>query len=92
MTLNAFKFGLAGAISAALLWVVCSLLVMVLPATMLSVSGNMLHIQLTGVGWHLTLIGAVKGLFSWSIIAGAAAWLLATIYNRLQSGEIRKKD
>lgn len=73
-------------------FVVCSLLVMVLPAMMLSMSGDMLHLQLTDMGWHLTLIGAVKGLFAWCIMAGAAAWLLATIYNRLQSGEIRKKE
>lgn len=36
MTLNAFKFGMASAITAAILWLVCSLLVMLTPSMMLS--------------------------------------------------------
>ena len=70
MTLNAFKFGLACAISASVLWVICSFLVMVLPTMMLSMSGDMVHMQLTNMGWHLTVIGAVKGLVAWFITAG----------------------
>ena len=40
MTLNAFKFGIASAITAAILWLACSLLVMLMPAMMLSMSVN----------------------------------------------------
>ncbi|EAQ99546.1 hypothetical protein KT71_17791 [Congregibacter litoralis KT71] len=43
MTLNAFKFGIASAITAAILWLACSLLVMLMPAMMLSMSGEMVH-------------------------------------------------
>lgn len=84
MKLNAMKFGMASAISASVLWVICSILVMVLPSMMLSMSGDMLHMQLNGMGWHLTLIGVMKGLVIWSVAAGVAGWLLAAIYNRLQ--------
>jgi hypothetical protein len=83
MNINALKFGLACAISASVLWVICSLLVMALPSMMLSMSSDMLHMQLTDMGWHLTLIGAVKGLVAWFIAAGVAGWLLAATYNRL---------
>ncbi|MCG8383871.1 MAG: DUF5676 family membrane protein [Gammaproteobacteria bacterium] len=83
MKLNAMKFGLACAISAVVLWIICSLLVMAMPAMMLSMSGDMLHMQLQDMGWHLTLAGAFWGLVAWAFVAGIAGWLLATIYNRL---------
>jgi len=84
MTLNAFKFGMASAITVAVLWLVCSALVMVMPTVMLSMSGDMLHMQLNNMGWHLTLAGILKGLLAWSVVAGVAGWLLAVIYNRTQ--------
>ncbi|MEX1670238.1 DUF5676 family membrane protein [Zhongshania guokunii] len=85
MTINAFKFGVSSAITAAVLWLICSALVMLMPTMMLSMSGNMLHMQLNEMGWHLTLIGVVQGLVAWIVSAGIAGWLLATIYNRLQN-------
>ena len=83
MPFNAIKFGLACTITTSVLWVVCSLLVMGIPSMMLSMSGDMVHMQLADMGWHLTFIGAVKGLVAWFIAAGVAGWLLATTYNRL---------
>jgi hypothetical protein len=59
---------------------------------MLSMSWDMLHLKLADMGWYVTLIEAVKGLFSWCIMAGAAAWLQTAIYNRLQRGDVRKKE
>lgn len=83
MKINALKFGLASAVSASVLWVICSAMVMVMPSMMLSISGEMMHMQLADMGWQLTLIGAAKGLVAWFVVAGIAAWLLATTYNRL---------
>ena len=83
MKLDALKLGMASAIAVALIWLVCSLLVMLMPAMMLSISGDMLHMQLMEMGWRLTLVGVVKGLVAWSVLAGIAGWLLAVIYNRL---------
>ncbi|EDY86437.1 hypothetical protein GP5015_355 [gamma proteobacterium HTCC5015] len=51
---------------------------------MLSMSGEMVHMQLNEMGWHLTFTGVVVGLVAWSVSAGIAGWLLAAIYNRLQ--------
>lgn len=87
MTLNAFKFGMVSAITAAILWLACSLLVMLMPSMMLSMSGEMVHMQLNEMGWHLTLTGVVIGLVAWFVVAGIAGWLLAAIYNRLQSSD-----
>ena len=49
MTLNALKFGMASAITAAILWLACSLLVMLMPSMMLSMSGEMVHMQLNEI-------------------------------------------
>ena len=84
MKIHAMKFGMASAISASILWIICSVLVMFLPSMMLSMSGDMLHMQLNDMGWHLTFTGAVKGLVAWFVMAGLTGWMLATIYNRLQ--------
>lgn len=84
MKLHAYKFGIASAISASILWIICSLLVILAPSMMLSLSGDMLHMQLNDMGWHLAFVGVAKGLIAWSVTAGIAGWLLATIYNRIQ--------
>lgn len=88
MKIHAIKFGMASAISASALWIICSVLVMFLPSMMLSISGDMLHMQLNNMGWHLSFIGAVKGLVAWFVLAGLAGWMLAAIYNRLQSKDL----
>lgn len=84
MKINSIKFGMASAISASILWIICSVLVIFLPSMMLSMSGDMVHMQLNNMGWHLTFIGAMKGLIAWFAMAGLAGWILAGIYNRLQ--------
>ena len=83
MKLHAFKVGLACSISAIVLWVICSVLVAVMPAMRMSMSGDMVHMQLQDMEWHLTLAGALWGLVAWAVVAGFSGWLLATIYNRL---------
>ena len=69
MKLHAFKFGLACSISAIVLWVICSVFVAAMPAMMMSMSGDMVHMQLQDMGWHLTLVGALWGLVAWAVVA-----------------------
>tara|TARA_R110000823_G_scaffold33348_3_gene93415 strand:+ start:10415 stop:10588 length:174 start_codon:yes stop_codon:yes gene_type:complete len=55
---------------------------MVFPSMMLSMSGDMLHMDLMDTKWHLTLWGFVQGLLGWFIAAGVGGWLIAAMYNR----------
>ena len=83
MHINANKFGWASAISFSLVWVVCSFLVWVFPNNMMSISGHMLHINLSNMMWQMSLYSVLLGLLAWAALAGILGWLLATIYNRL---------
>jgi len=83
MKIDAPKFGIACALSVSVLWLVCSILIMVMPSAMLSMSGDMLHMELVEMDWHLTLSGVINGLLGWFAAAGIGGWLLAVVYNRL---------
>lgn len=84
MKLDAMKFGIASAISASVLWVICSTLVMLMPAMTMGMSGSMFHMQFNDMDWHLSFGGVVSGLIAWAVMAGVAGWLIAAVYNRLQ--------
>lgn len=83
MKLSSKMFGLAAAAAFAILWVLCSLIVLALPNASMTVTGHMVHADLSGWQWDMRLSGIVIGLVAWSVVAGAAAWLTAAIYNRL---------
>jgi hypothetical protein len=83
MKLHSTKFALACASSAAVFWLLCSLFVLIMPGMMLSMSGDMLHMNLEGMGWHMSFFSALIGGLFWAIAAGIFGWLLANIYNRL---------
>lgn len=83
MKINPVSFGVASAITAAILWVVCSLLVFLMPGQMMSMSGDMVHANLGGMNWAISLTGFIVGLISWAVFAGIFGWILAFIYNML---------
>ena len=83
MKLNASKFGLAAAYASAIAWVVCSLIIWLLPGMSMHVGGYMMHADFSGMHWQMHLTGFLVGLIIWSVVAGVFAWLLAAIYNRL---------
>ena len=82
MKLNPIMLGIASAITAAVLWVICSLLVVLLPGFMTNMTAGMMH---DAVAMSLTMswLGFIYGLIGWVVSAAVAAWLLAIIYNRL---------
>ena len=86
MKLSANKFALAAAISFAALWVLCTLVVALLPSQAMHVSGAMLHSNMMTWQWDMRWSGLLVGLVAWSITAGVTAWLTVTIYNRLIAG------
>ena len=83
MKINALNFGLASAITAAIVWIICSLIVWMMPGAMMTTTGNMVHMDMSKFGWILSPMGVIWGLVVWSLFAGIFAWLLATIYNLL---------
>jgi membrane protein implicated in regulation of membrane protease activity len=83
MKLHSTKFALACASSAAVFWLLCSLFVLIMPGMMLSMSGDMLHMNFEGMGWHMSFFSTLIGGLFWAIAAGIFGWLLARIYNRL---------
>jgi len=83
MKLDAFKFGVATAITFGLFWIVCSALVLIVPSLMMDMSGHMVHGDLSGMSWHMTLSGVVIGLVIWSVFAGLIAGFIAHFYNKM---------
>lgn len=83
MKINALNFGLAGAITAAAFWMICSFFVWMMPSGMMNMTTNMMHTEIGMGNWALSPMGVLWGLFAWSLFAGIFAWLLATIYNLL---------
>jgi hypothetical protein len=83
MTLNAIKFGWASAISFAIAWIICSLLVWIFPESMMRIFGGMLHMNLFTMGWHVSWVNLALGLIGWAFIGGVVGWVLAAVYNKL---------
>lgn len=83
MKINQLSFALASAISTAIVWIICSLLVWTLPRAMMDMTGSMVHMEMNRGGWMLSPLGVFWGLIAWSLSAGIFAWLMAAIYNWL---------
>ncbi len=83
MKLNANAFAIAAAITTALLWLVCSLIVVLMPGMSMSMSGYMMHTDFSGMQWSMNITGFILGLVVWSFIASLTAWLIAVFYNKL---------
>ena len=83
MKIDSTKFALGAAITAAIVWMVCSMFVWMIPGGMTNVTTNMMHMDMARSGWTISPLGVVWGLIAWSLFAGIFAWLLATIYNML---------
>lgn len=82
MKLNANAFGLAAAVTVALLWVVCSLVVVLMPGMSMTMGGYMMHTDFTGMQWDMHLTGFIGGLVTWVVVAYVFAGLMALVYNR----------
>jgi hypothetical protein len=83
MQLHAVKLGFSTAIAMAILWVICSSMVYLMPDQMRFVSAQMVHIDSAQVSWSLNWFGFFIGLVSWSFVGGVTVWLVASIFNIL---------
>lgn len=82
MKLNTMGLANAAAATAAVLWFICSFLVFALPGMMMSMTGHMVHINMTERGWMLTGFGFGIGLVAWVVAAWITGWLVGYFYNR----------
>ena len=83
MKINPLNFAPAGAITAAVVWIICSLLVWMMPGAMMNLTTNLFHMEMGKSGFVLSPLEVLWGLVGWSLFAGIFAWILATIYNLL---------
>ncbi len=83
MKINSLNFALASAITAAVVWLICSLLIWIMPGAMMNMIMNLFHLEMGKSGFMLSPLGVIWGLVGWSLFAGIFAWILATIYNLL---------
>ncbi len=83
MKLNPNKFATASATTFAVLWVICSAVAYFLPDAIMTITGHMMHADLSSMGWSLTGAGFIIGLIAWAFCAGITTLLIAIIYNRL---------
>ena len=83
MKLNPITLGISSAFTTAILWIICSLLVVVLPGFMTHMTAGMMHGDTASTIFTMTWPGFIYGLVAWVVWAGVAGWLIAIIYNRL---------
>lgn len=81
MLVNTKQMVIAWSIAAAVLWVICSVLVALSPGAMTNMTGHMVHMDLAHTSLAMSLTGFVIGLLGWVILAAGFAWLLGSIYN-----------
>ena len=83
MKLDALKLGYATGIVFAVVWVICSIFVVVLPGAMMRMGGDMIHAELSGMQWSMHWTGFFVGLVLWTLLSALLAWAVASVYNRL---------
>ena len=81
MLVNTKKLVIAWSIAAALVWVICSVLVALSPGSMTAMTGHMIHMELGHTALAMSLTGFIVGLLGWVLLAAGFAWLFGTIYN-----------
>lgn len=83
MKIDAMKMGISVAIAFAIIWTACSVMVWVLPDSMMNMTGHMIHMDLSDVAWNMSTSSVFLGLIAWSLAAGVTAWVAAAAYNKL---------
>lgn len=64
-------------------WVLCSLLVWLMPEGAAIMTTAMFHMEVLPSQWHLTLGGSLLGLGCWLLATTFITWLAVSFYNRL---------
>lgn len=87
MKMHTINFAAACAAALSVVWIICLLLVMLMPMGMMELSGSMMHMELTNMQWSMSLKGLIVGVIAWALVGGFTGALIATFYNRLQGDQ-----
>ena len=85
MKLDENAFAIASGSTAGVLWIICSLIVIMLPGPMSQMGSHMTHGDMSAMTWSLSLPGVILGLIGWVVFAALTGWLFAFFYNRFTS-------
>ncbi len=83
MSLDANRLAISFGTTSAVLWIICSVLVALMPGAMMTMTGHMFHASMEGISWTLTWPRFLLGLVAWVVWAAVAGWLIGRCYNRL---------
>ena len=83
MKIDVLKFSTAWAIAAAMLWVLCSLIVFGMPGASMTMSRHMMHSNMGNWAWAFSWTGFVSGLILWALSAFVFGGAIAWIYDKL---------
>ncbi len=92
MRIDAIKFGTAWAAAAALLWILCSLVVFAIPGPSVTMSGHMMHSDMGRWAWSFSLGGVLAGLLLWALFAFIFGWLIGVVYNAMGPGPFEDRS
>jgi hypothetical protein len=70
MKLNAIKLSLTAAIAVPVIWLFCSLLILVSPGASMNMGGYMMHADFGDMAWHMGLSGFLFGGILWAASTG----------------------
>ena len=82
MSINVRAAGFAGAFTAAVLWVICSLMLAVAPGGTAAAGRAMFHLGMVTMTWTVSWGSFVLGLVLWSVLTGLICAGYAALYNR----------
>ncbi len=85
--IESVTLGFSVAITAAIAWTICSIVVAIAPEQTLAVTRDLFHVLSGNVQWGVTWGGYMMGLCGWSVGAGIFAWICGVLYNRMLPAE-----
>ena len=85
MRLDSRAFGLAAGIVAVVLFITCWVAVALVPGFTAAVGSFLFHADLSGFTRSLSWPTFIGGLIGWGVGTAVVFWLIARLYNRLES-------
>lgn len=85
MKLDTGLFVISVVLVTAVLWVICSLIVLLYPQTSTFFAETMMHLAPGQIQLEMSWTGFLSGLCTWGVLAAFGAWLLIFFYDSLSA-------